>query len=263
MYKILIFTKKDLKIIIIATSIGSIVQYFCWKYTKNHPEIFEPLDGKNSEEKKPIEKPIKGPLSFSGRGGEIISVTGVQIVLNLGKLVLILKGYGTVIFLGTAVSILTVKKIPTTAISTTVRFIRKKLSDGSPLCHTDWEKGHTIEINYLEECNYDFKYLVSTLSNKEIPYRDRQKKALIILKKQLNFETKESLIRFITCAVSVITLLTILGDTTSIFLMMQNLLEVLREGKISKRVARILIRRFRRKGVKVDPELMEAAKIIF
>jgi hypothetical protein len=257
-YQILIFTRNDLKIILIGTTIGAIVQYFCWKYVKDHPEIFEQLDGENSEKKEPIEKPTKRPFLFGGRVGEVV-VTGVQIVVNVGKFVVLLKEYGTVIFLGTATGIVTVKKIPTTAVSSIVRFIRKRLSDGSPFTHTDWEKGHRIEINPLGECSYEFKYLVSILLDKEIPYYDRQKKALIILKQQLNSGTTESLVRFLACVVSILVLFTVLGDKTSIFLMMQSLLEAVRKGKISKRVARILIRKLLRKGVPVDPELIEAA----
>jgi len=213
MYKILIFTRNDLKIILIGTAIGAIVQYFCWKYVKDHPEILEQLDGENSEKKEPIEKPTKRPFLFGGREGEFVTVTvtGVQIVFNFGKLVVLLKEYGTMIFLGTATGIVTVKKIPTTAVSSIVRFSRKRLSDGSPFSHTDWEKGHRIEINPLGECSYDFKYLVIILSDKEIPYYDRQKKALIILKQQLNSGTTESLVRFLACVVSILVLFTVLG----------------------------------------------------
>jgi hypothetical protein len=41
--------------------------------------------------------------------------------------------------------------------------------------------------------------------------------------------------------------------------MMQNLLEVLKDGKMSKRVARILTRKLLQEGVLIDPELIEAA----
>jgi hypothetical protein len=47
-----LFTRNHLKIIVIATSIGGILQYLCGKYVENHPEIFEPLDGKNQSGKK-------------------------------------------------------------------------------------------------------------------------------------------------------------------------------------------------------------------
>jgi hypothetical protein len=257
MEKFFVFTRNDLKIIFIATSIGGIIQYYCWKCVKNHPESFEQLDG----EKEPIEKPIKGPFLFDGRGGEFIAVTvkGFQMVFHLGKLVFVLKGYGAPIFFGAATTTILAKKIPTTAVSTILRFVRKKLINGSPISHTGWGEGHVIEINSLGECSHDLKYLVSVLLDKEIPYSDRQKKALIVLRQQLKSPTMASLVSFLTCVVSILVLFTFLKDTTSVFLMMQNLLEVLKEGKISKRVARILIRKLLRAGVWVDPELIEAA----
>ena len=258
MYKIFVYSRNDLKIILIATSIGGIVQYFCAKYVKNHPEIFEQLDSSDSKKPLPIKKPVTSPFLLNRRGGAIITISITGIVIHFGKMVVLLKGYGTVIFLGTATSILTIKKIPITAVSTTLRFIRNKVSNGSPISHTDWGKTHIVEIDSLGECSYDFKYFVSILLNKEIPYSDRNKKAFIILKQQLNSGTMESLVRFLACVVSILVLFTVLGDTTSAFIMMQNLLEALREGKISKRVARILIRKLIRKGVPIDPELLEA-----
>lgn len=68
-----------------------------------------------------------------------------------------------------------------------------------------------------------------------------------------------SLVRFLTCIVNILVLFTFLEDTTSVFLMMQNLLEVLKDGKMSKRVARILTRKLLQEGVLIDPELIEAA----
>nr|WPV76401.1 hypothetical protein [Naviculales sp.] len=265
MDKIFILTRNDLKVIFIGTVVGGIVQYFCWKYVKNHPEMFEQLDEKNLEKKEPIEelKLLKRQFFTGASVNSFISftITDVQFVCNLNvkKFVVLFKEHGTLIFIGTATGIVTVKKIPTTAVSSIVRFTHNRLSDGSPFTYTSWGKTYRIKIDPLAECNYDSKYMVNILSNKEIPYSDRQKKALIILKQQLNSATTESLIRFLACVIAIIVLFTVLGDNTSVFLMMQNLLEALREGKISKRVARILIRKLLRKGVPVDPELIEAA----
>jgi hypothetical protein len=128
----------------------------------------------------------------------------------------------TTIFICTASGAILVKKIPTTAISAIIRFTPKHLSTISPVSHTDWEKGHIIKINDLEECNHDFKYLFNILSNKEIPSSDRRKKALIILKQQLNSKTVVGLVRFLTCVVSILVLFTFLGDTTSVYLTLFN-----------------------------------------
>ena len=38
---------------------------------------------------------------------------------------------------------------------------------------------------------------------------------------------------------------------------MKGLIEAVREGKITKQVARIIVRRLKKKGVPVDPELIE------
>ena len=45
-YRILIFSRKDLKIIIIGTVIGGVLQVICRKYLKDHPEL---LNNENSE----------------------------------------------------------------------------------------------------------------------------------------------------------------------------------------------------------------------
>ena len=158
---------------------------------------------------------MKSPFLLNWRGGEIftVAISGVQLVFNFGKIIVLLKGHGAVIFLSTATGVLTLKKIPTTVISTTLRFIRKKVSNRSPVSHTDWGKAHIMDS--LGECNYDFKYLVSILSDKEMPYNDRKQKAFIILKQQLNSGTMESLVSFLACVVSILVLFTILGDTTA------------------------------------------------
>lgn len=116
------------------------------------------------------------------------------------------------IFFSTATCVIFLKKVPITKITTITRFIRKNLSSGSPVSHTDWEKGHLIEINSLGECNHDFKYLVIILSDKEIPYYDRQKKALIILKQQLDSKILLSLVCFLTCILSILVLFTLFRE---------------------------------------------------
>jgi len=46
---------------------------------------------------------------------------------------------------------------------------------------------------------------------------------------------------------------------SSFYLMMRSLIQDIREGKISKAMARFIIRKLRNKGVPIDPELAELA----
>ena len=39
--------------------------------------------------------------------------------------------------------------------------------------------------------------------------------------------------------------------------MMKSLIEAVRKGRISKQMARLIIRRLRKKGIPIDPELAE------
>ena len=50
-----------------------------------------------------------------------------------------------------------------------------------------------------------------------------------------------------------------LNDFSSSFILMQNLIKAIKSGKISKRLARLIIRRLLRLNVPVDPELIELA----
>ena len=45
-YRIFIFSRNELKIIIVGTIIGGVFQLICWKYLKNHPEL---LNNENSK----------------------------------------------------------------------------------------------------------------------------------------------------------------------------------------------------------------------
>jgi hypothetical protein len=49
-YRIFIFSRNELKIILVGTVIGGIFQLICWKYLKNHPEL---LNNENSEKLEP------------------------------------------------------------------------------------------------------------------------------------------------------------------------------------------------------------------
>jgi len=46
-------------------------------------------------------------------------------------------------------------------------------------------------------------------------------------------------------------------NPSSFYTMMQNLIKVIREGRISKAMSRVIIRKLKKKGIVVDPELID------
>ena len=46
-------------------------------------------------------------------------------------------------------------------------------------------------------------------------------------------------------------------DTSSYFIILKNLIEAIKEGKISKIIGQAIVRRLKKKGLLIDPELLE------
>lgn len=146
---ILIFTDKDLRIILIGTVVGGIVQYACWKYVKSNPELFENLDDVDDEFAKEIAKEtsktrklFKRICPFLPRGGG----AGEKLVeLFLKKLAKRLANKGVKDVVGGLLAAVVVEKIPKRkAVSTILRYAATKLKDGSPITYTKWN-----ELKYL------------------------------------------------------------------------------------------------------------------
>lgn len=243
MYQILIFNRIDFKVIFIGVSIGGIIQYFCWRYVKNNPQMFEEFEN----EKKPVKDKRSPSTPSIPYGGAIVEVTGIKIVINVGKLILLLSKHAAMIGFSTGAGFVVVKKFPIKQISRTVRSLTRS-SKGVPIPVGD--------VDILKNCS-NWNYVINILSDKDIPYHDRRKKAFTILRHQLTIESKADVIRYITCLVSAFTLFTLLRDTSSVFLLMENLIKSVKEGKISKRLARLILRKLLRQGVEVDPEFTQ------
>ena len=126
-----------------------------------------------------------------------------------------------------------IKKIPKTAISTVVR---KSL----PTAHSDFEKGFILvdDKDKLDKCDRTFEYMFNVLTNKEIP-----------------FEYKKG---FVFCIISILHIFAI-NDISSYFILIQNLIKAIKNGKISKRLARLIVRRLLRLNIALDPELIQEA----
>ena len=66
-------------------------------------------------------------------------------------------------------------------------------------------------------------------------------------------------IAFITCIVFIIYTFSIL-NSSGFYILLKNLLKAIKEGKISKAIGRIIVRRLRRNGVILYPELLDAVE---
>lgn len=267
---ILIFTDKDLRIILIGTVVGGIVQYACWKYVKSNPELFENLDDVDDEFAKEFAKEIAKETSktrklfkricpFLPRGGG----AGEKLVeLFLKKLAKRLANKGVKDVVGGLLAAVVVEKIPKRkAVSTILRYAATKLKDGSPITYTKWNELKYLslpEMDPLSGCESSWNFILEILLNKDLPYSVREEKVKILVRQHLSFQTKADLVRFMACIVGIILLLVTLKDNTSIFILMQSLLDAVKQGKIPKRIGRRIIRRLMRKNVLVDTELLEA-----
>lgn len=236
--------RNDVKIVIICTVTGGILQVLSRQYLKSHSEFLKDA---------PVtKKKYRLPRFLLPRGGAIIEISGFsikvvgQVVINFlaekGLLAGLLTGGGIVI-----------SKIPATAISSYLR-------DAFPQNLPDLEKKKFILVNgekiYLDQCDPNLEYLFKVLEDSALPFEEKEKLARKILTKYLDLRTLNGRITFILCIVFVLYVLSI-QNPSSFYIMMKNLIKAIREGRISKAVGRIIVRRLKKKGIVIDPELIE------
>lgn len=247
-YQIFIFSRNELKIVIVGTIIGGILQIICWKYLKNHPEL---LNNDNSEKLEP-KKP--GLRRFFPRGGALVEIAGAKLVVNVAATIIFVAKKGAWIGMFLTCSGVLIKKIPKNAISTI-------LHNALPIRHSDLEKGYILVDGkkiVLNECDRTFEYMFQVLTNKDIPFEYKKKMSFKILMDHVDLKTTAGRIRFVFCIISIIHIFA-LNDISSYFILMKNLIKAIKSGKISKRLARLIIRRLLRLNMAVDPELIKVA----
>ena len=252
-YRIFIFSRNELKIIIVGTIIGGVFQLICWKYLKNHPEL---LNNENSEKLEPKEVQPKKPglRPFFPRGGGLIEIAGAKIVINVAATIVYIAKKGTLTAMILTTSGVFIKKVPKTAISTVIR-------NSLPTQHSDFEKGFILvdgkKIS-LDKCDKTFEYLLNVLTDKEIPFEYKKELSFKILMDHVDLQTTAGRLRFAFCIISILHIFAI-NDISSYFILIQNLIKAIKNGKISKRLACLIIRRLLRLNIAVDPELIQVA----
>ena len=78
-----------------------------------------------------------------------------------------------------------------------------------------------------------------------------------ILTKYLDLKTVNGRLNFVLCIVFICYAFVSIGDSSSYHILLRNLIKAIKQGKISKVVGRAIIRKLRKKGIPVDPELVE------
>lgn len=235
----LLFCRSDVRIVIFGTATGAILQILSKRYLKNHPEFL-----KDSPESKEI--PPRG-----GAVGEIVAARVLaQAILSF------LAEHGLTAGLISSTGVV-ISRIPVTAIST---YLSDALPQNLPQNLSHLEKKKFIMVDgekiYLDSCDQNLKYLFTIVKDETIPFEEKKKVAHSILTQYLNLKTQSGRRNFVLCIVSIISILAT-KHNSSFYIMMQNLIRAIREGKISKAMARLIVRRLKKKGILIDPELAD------
>ena len=114
-------------------------------------------------------------------------------------------------------------------------------------------KGNKV---YLDQSDQNLKYLFDILEDEIIRFEERKKIAHSILTRYLNLKTLFGRRNFVLCIVFTNYILFI-NYHSSFYIMTGSLIKAIREGKITKPMARFIVRKLRKKGVPIDPELIE------
>jgi len=229
----LFFCRNDVRIIIFGTATGAILQILSKRYLKNHPEFL-----KNSPESK--ETPPRG-------GAEIVAVKVLsQAILSF------LAEHGLTAGLISSTGVV-ISRIPVTSIST---YLRDAFPQNLP--HLEKKKFFLVDGKkiYLDQYDQNLKYLFKVLEDETIPFEEKEKAAHSILTKYLNLKTQSGRRNFVICIVFILYILAT-NDHSSFYIMMRSLIKAIREGKISKAMARLIVRKLKKKGILIDPELAD------
>ena len=230
--------RKEIRMILLGTTIGGILQIIRREYIKRHPEFLK------------VEPDRKPRLP---RGGAFIEITSISIKV-ISKVVIKFIAKKKLLTGLLATTGIIASKIPVSAIST-------YLSDALPQNLPELEKKKYVLVNgekiYLDQCDENLQYLFMVLKNPMIPFEEKKKLTSSILTKYLDLKTVNGRLNFVLCIVFICYAFVSIGDSSNYHILLRNLIKAIKQGKISKVVGRAIIRKLRKKGIPVDPELVE------
>jgi hypothetical protein len=250
----ILWCRKEIKIIVITTVTGGVLQIICRRYIKNHPEFLEEKNGNLKEAEPGIKNKNRNPRfrDFFPRGGSVIELSGINIKLIAKVTINFLAENGLLAGLATGSSV-ALSKIPTSAIST---YLRETFPQNLP----ELERKKFILVDgekiYLDQCDRNIEYLFTVLKDTTLPFEEKEKLTRLILTKYLNLKTVDGPLNFILCIVFILFVFSI-QNMSSYHIILKNLIKAIKEGKIPKIVGRAIIRKLKKRGLLVSPELLE------
>jgi hypothetical protein len=129
---------------------------------------------------------------------------------------------------------------------TTTELISKKLAENAI---------RTAVMEIENQCGNTFHYLFQLLLNDKVPYEIKMKEAIKIIR-TLDWRSASATLT-IGCIVIMLAVLFAL-QSPGFYILIKAIIKAIREGKISRQVARLLIRKLMRnyKEIPIDPDLL-------
>jgi hypothetical protein len=264
----MLWNNKDVRFVLINILMGRVLQYLAGrllKYIENHPEVFE--EAKRKREKAKLRNKNKNPLVLPRGGALVVPPEVFQVIkyLNETGVLKLIHDSGIVATIVSGMISATgsyiIKQIPLKAINT---YVVTSVPGALPATHgyKYIEKRMTVFDDvgsiHLQKCEENLQYLFTILQDSTVPFEEKERLTLAILTKYLNLNTPQGRLNFVLCLVFIIYLLSIYAPG-SYHIILRKLIEAIKQGKISKKLARLIIRRLQRKGVLIEPELLDIA----
>jgi len=120
----------------------------------------------------------------------------------------------------------------------------------------DYRKNKYILVGGEKLYEDSLEYLFLVLTDQTILYEEKEKVASTVLNKYLNLKKWNERLHCLICIISILYILSS-HYPSSFYILMTKLIKAIKKGKISKLVGRAIIRKLRRKGVPIDPNLIE------
>jgi len=253
-----VITPKDLRVVIICLVSGKVLQVLCRQYVDNHPEEFEFLKSKPEAEdiQKPKNRKFRRLRHFFPRGGAIIPASLLKTIMyhlyKAGvKEALILSVSG---FVGSKVTSYVGSKVSISG-PAIAAYLNGALQQNLPHLERKrciWVKGKKVYI----DCAEGLEMLFLMLDEPTLPFEKKEELTQSILKKYLDLRTADNRVKFVLCIVAILLAFSSLS-MANYYLVINSLIQAIREGKIPKIVGRAIIRKLRKQGLPIHPELVE------